>query len=1258
MKFQLIVGLPCVALVALLGCRDVVAQTANPFVEEFTGTATSNSWYFYDGACLTAGSGTGTHSPGQIPGCKSVLSSYYHNQSNADAALVGGQKGYLGSAVAPSGPSQQTPDASGSGALRFTNGYPYGANETGAIISANPFPSSGGVQITFKTVTYRGTTVDYKGKGGAADGADGISFFLMDGATDLTRFVGVGAFGGSLGYSCSDLNFDPTPRTAGEPRGFDGLVGGVLGIGVDEFGNYLNGTNITLGTPGAAPAPDNTASGLGYLPNAIGLRGAGSVSWATLNGAYSRNPGSLSKPYYPTSLASSCPAGTGTLDSERGYCASCSVGSYNSTNATCSNGGVLTANPTYAALAVKHTCRMGELFNYTDPANPVSAGTTSLSNTNNAAHILDYAAIGGTPLSNLGPSFQIANESAVTRADATPITYQLHITSNNLLSFSFSYNGGTYQPVVADRDLAAAVGAIPASLRFGFAGSTGGSTNIHEILCFQAQPDTTSGSSTSVSSYENPVVAAGTTQLFLAYYTPDNWSGRVTAQSVYFDSGSNAVAVSATPSWDAGCVLTGVTAATGPCSTGVTSLAPQEPGNRTMLTWNGSQGVPFEWSDLTAAQRAALDLNDATQGNTQRLEYLRGDRSQEINTQGVGTFRPRRGVLGDIIDSSPVWVGPPQTYNSSVTWVDQLYPDATVPEAAGQTYAAFETQQQGRLNVVYVGANDGFVHGFRAGSLNATGTLVNNAATPNDGAEVLAYMPGAVLESAAWSSSASPTQSLVQNIHGVIPATPPATGSTLNPSLDYSNPQYGHNYFIDATPATGDLYTKGQWRTWLVGGLGAGGAALYALDVTSPSSFSEGTAANTVVGEWHADTLQCVNVTSCGTYLGNTYGTPIIRRFHNGAWGVVFGNGFGAVNGAAGIYILLVDPVSGARTFYYLAVPNQGGANGIASATSLDLDGDHIVDYLYAGDLLGNIWRFDVTSQNPVQWGVSVSSPLFNAGQPITTALVIGTRRTVVADSTHAGLSFSSAPERVVLDFGTGQQIPQTATAAIQYATGTQYLFGVWDWDMGGWNKLSSSQQAVSLSGTQSVTLSSLQQQTIMTNTSTSPATRMVSTVPVCWKGITNCSSGAQGQFGWYVALPGSNGDSATVNGQTVPIGEQILFDPQLTTDGELVVNTYIPALATALICNPAPPTGFTMALEPDTGEQSPTPYFNVAGTSVSGVQNNGVGVPLEVASGTIVGHDAEYLITQTVSGQAAKPTLINRHRIVMGQRLSWVQRR
>ncbi len=153
-----------------------------------------------------------------------------------------------------------------------------------------------------------------------------------------------------------------------------------------------------------------------------------------------------------------------------------------------------------------------------------------------------------------------------------------------------------------------------------------------------------------------------------------------------------------------------------------------------------------------------------------------------------------------------------------------------------------------------------------------------------------------------------------------------------------------------------------------MGGLGAGGAAIYALDVTDPvkaiaanASVPETAAAASVIGEWNSASITCqLPASGCNTDLGNTYGTPIIRRLHNNKWGVIFGNGFGSQTGDAGIYIMVVDPDSGSlggtsaspgHVYYLSACGGTAlcvGGNGIAFVSSADLDGDHITDYVYA----------------------------------------------------------------------------------------------------------------------------------------------------------------------------------------------------------------------------------------------------------------------------------------------------------------------
>jgi type IV pilus assembly protein PilY1 len=165
---------------------------------------------------------------------------------------------------------------------------------------------------------------------------------------------------------------------------------------------------------------------------------------------------------------------------------------------------------------------------------------------------------------------------------------------------------------------------------------------------------------------------------------------------------------------------------------------------------------------------------------------------------------------------------------------------------------------------------------------------------------MIAYMPGVML---------SGTSSNL--IH-------PDTTNVANVSIDYANPQYGHQYYVDATPGAGDVFYNGQWHSWIVGGLGAGGAALYALDVTNPANFSESNASSLVMGEWN-NTITCVGNTTCGQSMGNTYGTPQLRRLHDGRWAVIFGNGMGSASGDAGIFIMTLDPNTGAQgaQFYF-----------------------------------------------------------------------------------------------------------------------------------------------------------------------------------------------------------------------------------------------------------------------------------------------------------------------------------------------------
>ena len=235
------------------------AQTTSVLQEDFTGTASNLNWYSFGGACLTAGSAinsgpSGPSSPG-IPACYG--DSYY-------------AKGVLSYGATPALPAQtqtgltNNQDPAGQGALRLTNGCATVDGkkvcyyqQAGAVILQQKYPSNQGIRVTFTTYTYGGDN-----SGG--HGADGIGFYILNAAATPN----IGAWGGSLGYSCSNTN---SP--------YDGMTGAYLGLGMDEYGNFLNqGDNTGTGiNPTYSGGPTNQQN-----PGEIGIRGYGNINLPAL----------------------------------------------------------------------------------------------------------------------------------------------------------------------------------------------------------------------------------------------------------------------------------------------------------------------------------------------------------------------------------------------------------------------------------------------------------------------------------------------------------------------------------------------------------------------------------------------------------------------------------------------------------------------------------------------------------------------------------------------------------------------------------------------------------------------------------------------------------------------------------------------------------------------------------------------------------------------------------------------------------------
>jgi type IV pilus assembly protein PilY1 len=210
------------------------------------------------------------------------------------------------------------------------------------------------------------------------------------------------------------------------------------------------------------------------------------------------------------------------------------------------------------------------------------------------------------------------------------------------------------------------------------------------------------------------------------------------------------------------------------------------PGDRNIFTWDPEVGAGAEFatdvSDAVKKRMVGLDpaddLDPATNDGVERLiDYVRGDQSFE---QPIGPLRQRDGIIGDIVNSRPVYAGPS---NEGWTRVD---PD----------YAEYlDDVKQDRQPVLYVGANDGMLHAFNA---DAGG---------EGGSELFGYVPSSV--------------------HGKL--------------RKLANTDYDHEFYVDGQMAIGDAKINGGWTTVLVGTLGAGGRGVYALDIGDPTSFDPDT---------------------------------------------------------------------------------------------------------------------------------------------------------------------------------------------------------------------------------------------------------------------------------------------------------------------------------------------------------------------------------------------------------------------------------
>lgn len=333
-----------------------------------------------------------------------------------------------------------------------------------------------------------------------------------------------------------------------------------------------------------------------------------------------------------------------------------------------------------------------------------------------------------------------------------------------------------------------------------------------------------------------------------------------------------------------------------------------------------------QWTSLTSAQQANMTP-------TTLVNYLRGQNGYEENrTANVAAnwvYRYRDAVMGDALESQPTFVAAP-TFNYS-----------------DPGYSAFITANASRTGTVYIGTNDGMLHAFAA----------------SNGIERWAYVPSVVIPK-MWKLA----------------------------DFNYATQ---HVNFVNGSPVISDICTANctnpstaVWKTIIVGGLNAGGREYYALDITNPSAPSL---------LWEFTPAKDAN-------LGYSYGRPVITKKQDGTWVVLLTSGYDngttkpdnvTANSPAGDGVGHLYVLNAATGSIISNISDGAGSPGTPSglarfAAYSAVAGTNQAGLVYGGDLLGNLWRFDINNTANVPFALAQLKDPSGVAQPITVTPTLG----------------------------------------------------------------------------------------------------------------------------------------------------------------------------------------------------------------------------------------------------------------------------